>query len=206
MASVWEAEDGQLDAKLAELREKYGQPPNIIHFMWDDQPFGAVGIPADQRIRGYRDAATEPHGCRGHALHPYVHGALVYADPGRRLDRPARRSDRHVRGGFPHRVRRHCGRRTSPSPKSCREAGTQPASTVRPTSATSKRPIPTIRATTNRSSPSITRSSVSSTWRAKPPTRLSASRKSSLPEGPYRLDKNFVQDGYVFYHRGDQGW
>ena len=50
---VWTVEDGELDAKLAELREKYGQPPNIIHFMWDDQPFGAVGIPALQPIRGY---------------------------------------------------------------------------------------------------------------------------------------------------------
>jgi arylsulfatase A-like enzyme len=50
---VWEVEDGQLDAKLAELREQYGQPPNIVHFMWDDQPFGAVGIPAMQNIRGY---------------------------------------------------------------------------------------------------------------------------------------------------------
>jgi len=51
---VWEVEDQDLDKKLAELREKYGQPPNIIHFMWDDQPFGAVGIPAMQSIRGYR--------------------------------------------------------------------------------------------------------------------------------------------------------
>jgi arylsulfatase len=50
---VWEVEDSELDAKLAELREQYGQPPNLIHFMWDDQPFGAVGIPAMQKIRGY---------------------------------------------------------------------------------------------------------------------------------------------------------
>jgi len=51
---VWEVEDGKLDAKLAELRKKYGQPPNIVHFMWDDQPFGAVGIPGYQDIRGYK--------------------------------------------------------------------------------------------------------------------------------------------------------
>jgi len=50
---VWEVEDGKLDAKLAELREKYGRPPNIIHFMWDDQPLGAVGIKAWQQIRGF---------------------------------------------------------------------------------------------------------------------------------------------------------
>ena len=51
--TVWQVEDGELDAKLAELRERYGQPPNLIHFMWDDQPFAAVGIPAMQQIRGY---------------------------------------------------------------------------------------------------------------------------------------------------------
>ena len=49
----WTAEDKALDARLAELRKKYGRPPNIIHFMWDDQPFGAVGIPALQKIRGF---------------------------------------------------------------------------------------------------------------------------------------------------------
>ena len=42
----WAAEDKELDAKLAQLREKYGQPPNIIHVMWDDTSFGDVGIPA----------------------------------------------------------------------------------------------------------------------------------------------------------------
>lgn len=35
---TWAVEDGKLDQKLAELREKYGAPPNIVHYMWDDQP------------------------------------------------------------------------------------------------------------------------------------------------------------------------
>jgi hypothetical protein len=50
----WSAEDVKLDAKLAELREKYGRPPNIIHIMWDDTAFGDVGIPAIQQVRGLR--------------------------------------------------------------------------------------------------------------------------------------------------------
>jgi len=50
---VWAVEDGQLDAKLAELRAKYGQPPNIIQYMWDDQPPMAFGDPIYQKIRGY---------------------------------------------------------------------------------------------------------------------------------------------------------
>jgi len=48
----WAAEDRELDAKLAELRKKHGQPPNIIHIMWDDTAFGDVGIPAIQKVRG----------------------------------------------------------------------------------------------------------------------------------------------------------
>ena len=38
----WDAEDAELDAKLAELREKHGQPPNIVYALWDDTAFGAV--------------------------------------------------------------------------------------------------------------------------------------------------------------------
>ncbi|MGB3564822.1 MAG: sulfatase-like hydrolase/transferase [Thermoanaerobaculia bacterium] len=49
----WTLEDEMLDAKLAELRAKYGTPPNIIHVMWDDTSFGDVGIPAISKIRGF---------------------------------------------------------------------------------------------------------------------------------------------------------
>ena len=49
----WSAEDADLDTKLAELREKHGTPPNIIHIMWDDSAFGDIGIPALAAIRGF---------------------------------------------------------------------------------------------------------------------------------------------------------
>jgi arylsulfatase len=49
----WAAEDMELDKKLAELRKKYGTPPNIIHYMWDDQPPMSFGDPIYQKIRGY---------------------------------------------------------------------------------------------------------------------------------------------------------
>ncbi len=49
----WAAEDEALQAKLAEMREKYGQPPNIIHIMWDDTAVGEVGIPEIQAVRGF---------------------------------------------------------------------------------------------------------------------------------------------------------
>ena len=50
---IWAVEDGELDAKLAALREKYGKPPNIVHYMWDDQPPMAFGDPMYQQMRGY---------------------------------------------------------------------------------------------------------------------------------------------------------
>jgi arylsulfatase len=54
---VWAVEDGELDAKLAELQERFGGPPNIVHYMWDDQPVMAFGDPMYQQIRGY----STPH-------------------------------------------------------------------------------------------------------------------------------------------------
>jgi len=48
----WSGEDKALDTRLAELREKHGRPPNIIHIMWDDTAYGDVGIPAIQKVRG----------------------------------------------------------------------------------------------------------------------------------------------------------
>ncbi len=50
---AWAVEDGQLDARLAELRERFGTPPNIIHILWDDTSFGDVGIPAISKVRGF---------------------------------------------------------------------------------------------------------------------------------------------------------
>ena len=49
----WEVEDKELDAKLAELNEKFGTPPNIVHIMWDDMAFGDAGIPALNKVRGF---------------------------------------------------------------------------------------------------------------------------------------------------------
>lgn len=50
---VWAAQDKELDAKLAELRKKFGTPPNIIHIMWDDTAVREVGMPAVQKTQGW---------------------------------------------------------------------------------------------------------------------------------------------------------
>lgn len=50
----WEVEDKELDAKLEELSQKNGgNPPNLVHIMWDDMAFGDAGIPAINKIRGF---------------------------------------------------------------------------------------------------------------------------------------------------------
>jgi len=49
----WAVEDGELDKKLAELKKKYKTPPNIIHYMWDDQPPMSFGDRIYQKMRGY---------------------------------------------------------------------------------------------------------------------------------------------------------
>ncbi|HSR30289.1 MAG TPA: sulfatase-like hydrolase/transferase [Anaerolineae bacterium] len=53
LGDKWAKEDKSLDAKLEELRKKYGKPPNIIHIMWDDTPVGEIGIPEIQKVRGW---------------------------------------------------------------------------------------------------------------------------------------------------------
>ncbi len=49
----WAAEDAELDQRLAELREQYGRPPNIVYLLWDDSAYGAVGFPGLQKNFGY---------------------------------------------------------------------------------------------------------------------------------------------------------
>jgi arylsulfatase len=49
----WAAEDAEIDTRLADLRTKHGNPPNIIHIMWDDTAFGDIGIPALADLRGF---------------------------------------------------------------------------------------------------------------------------------------------------------
>ena len=50
----WATEDKAINKKLAALEEKFGQPPNLIHIMWDDTAFGDVGIPQIQQVRGFK--------------------------------------------------------------------------------------------------------------------------------------------------------
>ena len=49
----WAAEDKEIEAKLDALRKKHGKRPNIIHIMWDDMKYGAIGHPMLNNVTGY---------------------------------------------------------------------------------------------------------------------------------------------------------
>ena len=52
-AEEWAAEDAMLRKKLADMHQRFGRPPNIIHIMWDDNSLGEVGIPEMNKVLGY---------------------------------------------------------------------------------------------------------------------------------------------------------
>lgn len=50
----WTAEDQDIERKLDALVEKFGKRPNIIHIMWDDMKYGAIGHKMLNNVTGYR--------------------------------------------------------------------------------------------------------------------------------------------------------
>jgi arylsulfatase len=49
----WAVEDKAIEQKLDALRKKHGKRPNIIHIMWDDMKYGAIGHPMLNNVTGY---------------------------------------------------------------------------------------------------------------------------------------------------------
>ena len=91
----WAAEDREIDRKLAELRQKYGTPPNIIHIMWDDTAVGEVGIPAIQKVRGFETPNINRLAAEG------INFMRMYTEPSCTPSRAAVLTGRHpVRNGM----------------------------------------------------------------------------------------------------------
>ena len=91
----WRAEDQELDAKLAELRAKHGQPPNIIYVLWDDTAFGAVGFPGLQKNFGYNTPNLNQMAAEG------INFTRMYTEPSCTPTRAALLTGRHpVRHGM----------------------------------------------------------------------------------------------------------
>jgi len=91
----WTVEDAELDKKLAELREKYNNPPNIIRLMWDDTGFGDVGIPAINKIRGFETPNLNKMGEEG------ILFTRMYTEPSCTPSRASSLTGRHpIRNGM----------------------------------------------------------------------------------------------------------
>lgn len=105
----WTAEDNEIDAKLAQLREKYGQPPNIIHVMWDATSFGDVGIPTISKIRGFETQSIHRMADEGIMFTRMYTESGLRTLPCSRPDGPARGSFRDVHHRIPRRVLRDAG-------------------------------------------------------------------------------------------------
>ena len=71
----WAAQNKELDAKLARLREKFGQPPNIVHILFDDTPVGEVGLPFIQKQRGWETPNINRLAAEG------INFARMYTEP-----------------------------------------------------------------------------------------------------------------------------
>ena len=91
----WAAEDEELAQKLAALEEKYGQPPNIVYILWDDQQVGAVGNPMIQKNLGYSTPNINRMAAEG------INFTRMYSEPSCTPTRAAFLTGRHpVRSGM----------------------------------------------------------------------------------------------------------
>ena len=92
---AWAAEDNEVDAKLAELEEKFGRKPNIVHIMWDDMAFGDAGIPALNKVRGFDTPQSNRMAAEGALF------TRLYTEPACTPSRAAVLTGRHaVRSGM----------------------------------------------------------------------------------------------------------
>jgi arylsulfatase A-like enzyme len=95
-ADLWANEDMEIDAKLAELRERNGgKPPNILYILLDDVGFGEFGMPDLDVIRGYSTPRISDFAEEGMSM------MRMYTEPSCTPTRVAMLTGRHpVRTGF----------------------------------------------------------------------------------------------------------
>ena len=92
----WAAEDSEINAKLAEFRERNdGKPPNILYILLDDIGFGEFGMPDLDVIRGYSTPHISDFAEEGMSM------MRMYSEPSCTPTRVAMLTGRHpVRTGF----------------------------------------------------------------------------------------------------------
>ncbi|MCP4382583.1 MAG: sulfatase-like hydrolase/transferase [Hyphomicrobiales bacterium] len=92
----WASEDKEIDAKLAEIRQRNGgKPPNILYILLDDVGFGEFGMPDLDVVRGYSTPNISSFAEEGMSM------MRMYTEPSCTPTRVAMLTGRHpVRTGF----------------------------------------------------------------------------------------------------------
>jgi arylsulfatase A-like enzyme len=91
----WATEDQEIDKRLADLKNKHGQTPNIVYILWDDQQYGAVGFPEIQKNLGYETPNMNKIAKEG------INFTRMYSEPSCTPTRAAFLTGRHpVRNGM----------------------------------------------------------------------------------------------------------
>ena len=92
----WARENAEIDALLAEIRERNGgKPPNIVYILLDDVGFGEIGTPDLDVIRGYSTPRISKFAEEGLSL------MRMYTEPSCTPTRVAMMTGRHpYRTGF----------------------------------------------------------------------------------------------------------
>jgi arylsulfatase A-like enzyme len=91
----WAAEDSEIDKRLEALRKKHGKRPNIIHIMWDDMKYGAIGHEMLNKVTGYTSPNINKLAAEGMTL------TRMYSEPSCTPTRVAATNGRHpVRSGM----------------------------------------------------------------------------------------------------------
>jgi len=91
----WKAEDAEIEARLDALQKKHGKRPNIIHIMWDDMKYGAIGHPMLNAVTGYTSPNINKLAAKGMTF------SRMYTEPSCTPTRVAVTTGRHpVRSGM----------------------------------------------------------------------------------------------------------
>jgi arylsulfatase len=91
----WASEDREIDARLEVLRQKHGRRPNIIHIIWDDMKYGAIGHPMLNQVTGYTSPNINKLAAEGMTF------SRMYTEPSCTPTRVATITGRHpVRSGM----------------------------------------------------------------------------------------------------------
>ena len=82
-AEAWDAQDVEVDARLAEIRAANGgQPPNFLYILIDDVSFGQMGERKMNYVMGIETPNINQLANRRHVADAHVYRTLMHANAG----------------------------------------------------------------------------------------------------------------------------